>query len=146
MSTAGRLTWSDPAKALASFMAQMDGLDRSFFREGLCRQYPAGQRAGWTSTFHEDQSNNRKAKRAAETELAKAALMICANCPVQYDCAAFGVRSQAVAGIYGVRDSNLQWLRRYGTGTLLNKLLEEGRKSGEAVEVFVSRKRRLVDA
>lgn len=143
MPTEMRLTWSDPAKALASFMAQIDGLDREFFDEGLCRQYPAGQRAGWVSAFHEGDIKTKATKRQ-ETELAKAALMICANCPVQYECAAFGVKSHAVAGIYGVRDSSLRWLKNYGTGTLLDKLMAEGRRSGDPVEVFILRKRGML--
>lgn len=142
--TSSRPTWELPLKALASYMNQVEGLSRDWVEDGLCRQFPVGQRGDgfpdWTADYYD--THRTKAERAS-TERAKMALMVCANCSVQFSCASYGAKSGAVAGIYGVRSTSLAWLRRYGGGSLLDKLMDEGRASGLSVEVFVARKRHL---
>lgn len=139
-----RQSWSNPLKALASYLAQAEAGDRSFIERGLCRRYMDTEAwLNWVAVYHEG-AQQKKRTQHEQTERAKAALMVCANCSVQFECAKYGVQTDAIAGIYGVRDSSLQWLRRYGKGSLLDKLLEEGKRSGESVEVFVLRKRQMV--
>ncbi len=45
-------------------------------------------------------------------EMIQAALMICHNCPVQYECATYAVEGEVLAGTWAMRIFDLAWLRK----------------------------------
>lgn len=45
------------------------------------------------------------------SELVKYALILCSNCPAQYDCATFAVKATMIAGTWSVPITQLRWLQ-----------------------------------
>lgn len=128
--------YTDDDKSLGRAVLAVRGLDQSWMPKGSCRNYPAGRQPDGSTLWHADMTDKRYPTRAERDHnaLATVALMICRNCPVQYECADFAVRSEACAGTYGVRLSNLRWLQE----GMNRSVLDRGRTSGLPVEVFVS--------
>lgn len=136
--------WSDPMKALLTYFDQAANGDKSFFDRGLCRpgkrvNEPGRTVPDWCADFYDETPKGpRRADRALGQLAAEAALVVCANCPVQYDCAQYGVDTEARGVLHGVRQSSMEWLQRQPHN---RALLASGRESGVSVEAHVLRLR-----
>lgn len=125
----------DDDRAYGKLVTAAWGLDYKWADFGLCRDYPAARdTTGWTWWMADTCDNTKPIPQRDKLRagMAAMALMICRNCPVQYDCANYGVKSMASAGVYGVRTSNLQWLQKRGIDVPV------GKPTGKPVEVWVN--------
>lgn len=85
------------------------GLDRDWINDGACVRYMAGQRtdslnpwwAEWNETYGDIKGE----------ELVRAALLICHDCPAQYECARYAVKGEMRGGVWGMTLANLRWLQ-----------------------------------
>lgn len=129
---------------LGELIHAADGLDRSWVESSPCRLW-AGSLRPTPWQVHKDQRfvEHRDGKKVVMRgdEMIKMALMICATCPVQYDCAAYAVEGLMQAGTWSMGIANLRWLQ--GQEGALD-LVAEARELAVAVDEFVTALRRDV--
>lgn len=129
---------------LGELIHAADGLDRSWVESSPCRLW-AGSLRPTPWQVHKDQRfvEHRDGKKVVMRgdEMIKMALMICATCPVQYDCAAYAVQGLMQAGTWAMGIANLRWLQ--GQEGALD-LVAEARELAVAVDEFVTALRRDV--
>lgn len=129
---------------LGELIHAADGLDRSWVESSPCRLW-AGSLRPTPWQVHKDQRfvEHRDGKKVVMRgdEMIKMALMICATCPVQYDCAAYAVQGLMQAGTWSMGIANLRWLQ--GQEGALD-LVAEARELAVAVDEFVTALRRDV--
>lgn len=129
---------------LGELIHAADGLDRSWVESSPCRLW-AGSLRPTPWQVHKDQRfvEERDGKKVVMRgdEMIKMALMICATCPVQYDCAAYAVQGLMQAGTWSMGIANLRWLQ--GQEGALD-LVAEARELAVAVDEFVTALRRDV--
>ena len=129
---------------LGELIHAADGLDRSWVESSPCRLW-AGSLRPTPWQVHKDQRfvEERDGKKVVMRgdEMIKMALMICATCPVQYDCAAYAVEGLMQAGTWSMGIANLRWLQ--GQEGALD-LVAEARELAVAVDEFVTALRRDV--
>lgn len=128
---------------LGELIHAADGLDRSWVESSPCRLW-AGSLRPTPWQVHKDQRfvEHRDGKKVVMRgdEMIKMALMICATCPVQYDCAAYAVQGLMQAGTWAMGIANLRWMQDNATEPLA--LIEEARDLSAPVDEFVTALRR----
>lgn len=126
-------------EGLGKLVRAAEGLDRSWMPEGSCRNYPGGKdENGWTWWMAQTCAGKPKNTRDRLLhEAAKAALLVCGNCPVQWRCVDYGVESMSITGIYGVDTQNMAFLQRDDNRCFL----QGGPDSGLPVQEYVTRVR-----
>jgi hypothetical protein len=84
------------------------GLDTSWMQDGSCYDW-GSKRPGQTTPWQA--APGRRYNGLSGNELVKYALMICRNCPAQYDCATFAVEAKMIAGTWSMPITPLRWLQ-----------------------------------
>ena len=118
-----------------TYILKVLGKDRSWMDNGACRGHDLARRNAWTC---------RKADGVVEfdgvkldpKELIEAALMICAGCPAQYQCALWAVEVKEESGTWGMEHNHLLWLIRQDDS---EAIVHEARIAQEPVQVAVKR-------
>lgn len=123
------------------------GLDKSWAPRGRCRQwdYEDGDATFRPSPWHVASSSvvEVAGEPVSGRELVKVALIICAGCPVQWDCARYAVRGMMQAGTWAMRITFLRDLQKDQPAALA--LLDAAEASGVSVQVAVDAHRASVD-
>lgn len=138
LDTKGTYEAHDDDRAFGRLVTAAWGLDVSWMQLGLCTDYPAAkEETGWTWWMADTCDNSKPIPKRDKLRAEKGAmaLLVCRNCPVQYDCASYATKSLMAAGIWGVRTSNLQWLQKQAIDPIA------GQGSGDPVEVYVTARR-----
>lgn len=74
-----------------------------------------------------------------------AAIAACAECPVQWDCASYAVRTSSYGITFAMSASDLRWLTHHSRRHLAESWVDEARADAEVVQVMVGRRRRESD-
>lgn len=98
---------------LGELLEMAMGVDRDWMQFGSCWQWAANQETRdnpnpWHAANNEMYGPDRDIPGA---ELVKYALIVCASCVAQYDCARFAVRTHADYVTSSMRVGDLRWLR-----------------------------------
>ena len=86
------------------------GVDRSWGDKAKCREV-VDDRWPWLVTPNEEVKVGNTVYIGEQ--LIALALMTCETCPAQYDCAHYGIETEAAAwGTWGVHPRRMKWLRK----------------------------------
>jgi hypothetical protein len=110
-------------------------LDWSWMKRGVCNNWAAGQDpprpTPWQVASGEPPIDGIPCDR-----LVNLALLYCAGCKAQYDCARFAVEGRMIAGTWSMRIGDLKWLQRLKGNEGL-ALIAEAEATHVAVAVHV---------
>lgn len=109
-------------------------LDDSWMERGTCRRWNQGRLKPSPWQVH----SRQVVDGVKGTELIKMALMICHNCPAQYDCVTYAVKGWISAGTWGLTLDDLEWLQRQRNKM---SIIGHAKRIGEPVQVTVTRRR-----
>lgn len=117
-----------------TYILKILGRDRTWMERGACRDHELARKRAWTCrTSDEITIGNLQLN---PKELIKAALMVCAACPVQYQCALWAIEIEEEAGTWSMEHDHLLWLIRQDDS---EAIVHTARLQGEPVQVTVKR-------
>lgn len=102
---------------LGGLITRAYGIDRNWMERGACRGWrndddtmPSPWQFDPSQTVLVQRSDGTVAKLKGR-EMQKLALIHCASCPVQYDCAEYAIEAGMLAGTWAMKIVDLDWLR-----------------------------------
>jgi hypothetical protein len=118
-----------------TYILKVLGKDRSWMDNGACRGHDLARRNAWTC---------RRADGPIEfggieldpQELIDAALMICAGCPAQYQCALWAIEVKEESGTWAMKHNHLLWVIRQDDS---EAIIHQAKIDREPVQVAVKR-------
>jgi hypothetical protein len=118
-----------------TYILKVLGKDRSWMDNGACRGHDLARRKAWTC---------RRADGVVEfdgieldpKELIDAALMICAGCPAQYQCALWAIEVKEESGTWAMEHNHLLWVIRQDDS---EAIIHKAKVAQEPVQVAVKR-------
>lgn len=112
------------------------GLDRSWWERSACHGWIRRDNVPtpWNVATTDDPLGGVPCHKLVDL-----ALLICAGCKAQYDCARYAVQGRELACTWGLRIKLLLWLQRQDDAL---DILDRAEASGETVQVFVRRAKR----
>ena len=102
--------------SLGALITACFGLDTTWMDRGLCRDYREVHRVPFDMPTPWQVEDVQKIDGVRGRELITAALIVCGACPVQYDCALFGLNGRMKAGTWAMRIGDLSWLQKQADG------------------------------
>jgi hypothetical protein len=119
---------------LPLYIRRAFGVSREWMARSLCRDRRSGVVAkAWT--IEETESLDIGGSVHAGRKLVQMALEVCARCPVQWECTEYAIETDACAGTWGVRLSDVRFLSRR---PLWKSELRAARREGVPVQTLAS--------
>jgi hypothetical protein len=118
-----------------TYILKVLGRDRTWAEHGACRDHELARKRAWTCRPGDDVEVG--GVKLDPKELVKAALMICASCQAQYQCALWAIDIEEEAGTWGMHHDHLLWLIRQDDS---EGIVNQARMAGEPVQVAVKQK------
>lgn len=116
-----------------TYILKVLGKDRDWIYNGACRGHDLARTTAWTCRPGDDPVPFDGIKLDPK-ELIKAALMICAGCPAQYQCALWAIEVREEAGTWGMEHNHLLWLIRQDDS---EAIIHQAKLDHEPVQVAV---------
>lgn len=138
MPTPGLYTTAD---ALPKSTLVARDLDRSWMEHGSCKGHTGHMQWAWLingDRRYTDLPGPSGTVTVLTANLIKAALAICRNCPVQYDCVEWAVRVDETGGTWGLGREDMEWLKKRPEPLAF---IAQARRRGQPVQVAVRRAR-----
>ena len=132
----------DSFAMLPLYIASAMGVNRDWVLDARCRPAgPAGRddRGPWVIASNE--TIHVGGSRYDGKTLIAYALLVCANCPAQWDCTTFAVQTMPNWGTWGCDITDLRWLANRRRKERATEVLEAARFSGTPVQVAIRRER-----
>ncbi|MBT8241663.1 MAG: WhiB family transcriptional regulator [Acidimicrobiia bacterium] len=118
-----------------TYILKVLGKDRTWMDNGSCRNHELARRNAWTCRSGDDPIPFGDIDLDPK-ELIEAALMICAGCPAQYQCALWAVEVREESGTWSMKHDHLLWLIRQDDS---EAIIHMARIDHEPVQVAVHR-------
>ena len=118
-----------------TYILKVLGKDRSWMDNGACRGHDLARRNAWT-VRPGDAPVLFDGVELDPKELIQAALMICAGCPAQYQCALWAIEVREESGTWGMEHNHLLWLIRQDDS---EAVVHQAKVAQEPVQVAVKR-------
>ena len=132
----------DSFAVLPLYIASAMGVNRDWVKQARC--LPSGpdgrdSRGPWVVASNE--TITMGGSRYDGKTLIAYALLVCANCPAQWDCTTFALQTMPNWGTWGCDITDLRWLNGRGRRSMSTDILEDARQVGTPVQVAVRRAR-----
>jgi len=118
-----------------TYILKVLGKDRSWMDNGACRNHHLARKNAWTLRPGDDPVEYVGLKLDPK-ELIQAALMICAGCPAQYQCALWAIEVKEESGTWSMEHNHLLWVIRQDDS---EAIVHKAKIAGEPVQVAVKR-------
>lgn len=138
-------TTADPAGSSASYGGSEDdfptyilkvlGKDRTWMDDGACRGHELARKQAWT-VGSQDPPVTFGNQQVEPKELIAAALMVCAGCHRQYQCALWALEVREEAGTWAMDHDQLMWMWRQDNS---EAIIHVAQIDKEPVQVAVTR-------
>lgn len=105
-----RVSFSGSGVELPWWSLRAATVDRTFYKDALCRQEKVIPRISWTAEIK--RSYEIEGQKHSGYSLIKMACTICKDCPVQWECARAAINGEELVGTWSDRIENIKWLSR----------------------------------
>jgi hypothetical protein len=125
---------------LPKYIASAMAVDRSWSKDARCRTAQRDVRGPWVVGANEIVRVGRSTYKGSE--LIELALMVCAACPVQYDCIRFALDTDSKWGTWSCTEKDQAWLKKHDKQRLV---VARAEYDGVPVQVAVKEAREASD-